>query len=104
MVLHVDAAADTLLGAYRPVLLEGPCPVDGWLVCAGGDGDVVCTAVGLHAALALGTAAGVVGAVRLDNVVFHERIASPAVDSKVAVALGVERTTIVDGAVVIGQH
>lgn len=96
--LHVDAAAHTLLGADRPVLLKGPLAIDGRLVVAGGDKDIICAAVGLERALALGAAAGVVGAVRFNDVVFNKRVASPAVDSEVAVTLGVEGATVVDGA------
>lgn len=42
--------------------------------------------------------AGVVGAVVLDHVVFDERVAGPAVDGEVAVALGGEGAAVVDGA------
>ena len=62
VVLHVDGAADALVLANRPVLLESPGAVNGRLVVAGGDVDVVGVAVGLEAALVLGTRAGVVGA------------------------------------------
>jgi hypothetical protein len=92
VILHVDAAADTLGGANRPVLLESAGSVDGGLVGTGGDRDIVCAAVGLEAALARGTAAGVVRAV------LYERVSSPAVDGEVAVALGVEGAAVVDGA------
>jgi len=79
--LHVHAATDTLLSADRPgnvsmwslklrlsvsclpVLLKGPCSVNGGLVDTSGDGDVVGTAISAEAALALSSAAGVVGAV-----------------------------------------
>lgn len=98
VVLHVDGATDTLRGAYAPVLLESPGAVDGGLVVAGGNINVVGAPVGLDAALVLGAAAGVVGAVGFDHVVLDERVASPAVDGEVSVALGVEGTAIVDGA------
>jgi hypothetical protein len=116
VVLHVHAASDTLGRAYRPggvisagshvlsqcarlpVLLKGPGTIDGGLVSTSGGGDVICATVGLEATLALRAAAGVVGAVGFDNVVLYERVASPAVDRKVTVTLGVERTAVVDGA------
>lgn len=90
VVLHGDAATDALLGADGPVLLEGAGTVDGRLVGASGNIEVVGTAVGGDAALVLGPAAGVVGAVRLNDVVLDEGVASPAIDGKVAVAAGVE--------------
>lgn len=79
MILHVHAAADALSCANRPVLLKGPCAVDGGLVGAGGHGNVIGAAVGLEAALALRTAARVVCAVGFDHVVLHKRVASPAI-------------------------
>lgn len=46
VVLHVDGATDALILADRPVLLERPGAVDGRLVGASGDVDVVGAAVG----------------------------------------------------------
>lgn len=96
VVLHVDGSARALLGADGPVLLEGPGAVDRGLVGPGGDVDVIGAAVGLELALVLGLAAGVVGAVGLDDVVLYEWVARPAVDAEVAVALGIERAAVVD--------
>jgi hypothetical protein len=59
--LHVDGAADALVLADRPVLTEGPGAVNGGLVGAGGDVDVVVAAVGGDAAEVLSARAGVVG-------------------------------------------
>lgn len=81
-----------------PVLLKGPRSIDGRLVSTGGGRNVVGTAVSLEAALALGSAAGVVGAVRLDHVVLHKRVAGPTVDGKVAVTLRLEGSAVVDRA------
>ena len=81
-----------------PVLLKGPCSIDGGLVGTGGCGNVVGTAVSREATLALGSAAGVVGAVRLDHVVLHKRVAGPTVDGKVTVTLRLERSAVVDRA------
>jgi hypothetical protein len=122
VVLHVHAATDTLLRADRPgslsvnarhlvmvrmvlpVLLKGPCSVDGGLVGTGGDGNVVGAAVSLEAALALSSAAGVVGAVGLDHVVLNKGVAGPSIDGKVTVALGVEGSSVVDRASVQDQQ
>jgi hypothetical protein len=104
VVLHGDAATDALSRAYRPVLLEGPCAVDGRLVDTGRHRDIVCTTIGLDAALTLRTTAGVVGAVRLDDIVFHKRVAGPAIHSKVTIALRVEGSSIVDGSVNVDKH
>ena len=41
MCSGVDASTNTLGLSDRPVLLEGSCAVDGWLVCAGADIDIV---------------------------------------------------------------
>jgi hypothetical protein len=62
VVVHVDRAADAPVLADGPVLLESPGAVDGGLVDAGRDVDVVHAAVGGEAALELGAGRGVVGA------------------------------------------
>jgi hypothetical protein len=98
VVLHVDRATDTLVLADRPVLLERPGAVDAGLVVAGAHEDVILVAVGIECALVLSLAAGIVRAVRLDDIVLDERVAGPAIDGQVAVALGVEVTTVVDRA------
>jgi hypothetical protein len=98
VVLHVNRATHTLGLADRPVLLESSGAVDGGLVGAGRDVDVVVAAVGRDTALVGGAGAGVVGPVAFDHVVFDERVARPAVDGQVAVALGGEGAAVVDGA------
>lgn len=92
-----DGAADTLVPADRPVLLEGAGALDGWLVGSGADEDVVGAAVDSHLTLLLGTARGVVGAEVLNDVVLDERAASPTVNSQVAVTVGVVATRVRDG-------
>ena len=99
VVLHGHGTADTLGGADGPVLLEGLGAVDGGLVVASRDVDVVGAAVGVHSALVRAAAAGVVGAVRLNDIVLDEGVASPAIDSQVPVAARLEGTAIVNGAV-----
>jgi hypothetical protein len=98
VVLHVNRAADTLGLANGPVLLESPGTIDGGLIGAGRDVDVVVATVGSDAALVRGARAGVVGPVAFDHVVFDERVAGPAVDGEVAVAGGREGAAVVDGA------
>jgi hypothetical protein len=98
VVLHGDATTDTLALADRPVLLEGAGTIDGGLVGAGRDVDVVVAAVGGEASLVLSTAAGVVGSEGFNHIVLDQRRAGPAIDSKVSVALGAEASTVVDGA------
>lgn len=82
---------------HLPVLLKGPCTVNGGLVVTCRGGNVVSTTVSLEASLALGSTAGVVCAVGFNHVVFDERVAGPSVHGEVAVALRVEGSTIVDG-------
>jgi hypothetical protein len=98
VVLHGNTTADTLALANRPVLLEGACAINGGLVGAGRDIDVVVSAVGGEASLVLSTAAGVVGSEGFDHVVLDQWRTSPAIDSEVAVTVGAEASTIVDGA------
>jgi hypothetical protein len=96
--LHVDRATHALGGADGPVLLERTGTVDGWLIGAGRDIDVVCATVGVDGSLVLASTAGIVCAIGFDDVVLDERVASPAIDSKISVTAWVERTAIVDGA------
>lgn len=86
MVLHVDRSADTLSLANRPILLEGPSAINGRLVGAGRDVDVVVCAVRVERTFVLASTARVVCAIVLNDIVFYEGIASPAIDSKVAIA------------------
>lgn len=97
MILHRDGTADALLSADRPVLLERASSINGRLVGAGRDVDIVLSTVAGEAALVLGPAAGVVGSIRLNDVVLNKRVAGPAVDGKIAIAARVEGATIVDG-------
>jgi hypothetical protein len=90
MVLHSDGAANTLLGADRPVLVESLRAVDGRLVVAGRLVQVVGTSISVDSTSVLSSAGWVVRAVRLNNVVLNEWVASPAIDSKIAVTTGLE--------------
>ena len=92
-----DAASGVLLGvADRPELLEGLGTVDRGLVGTSGLEDVVAGTVAVDGTLPLSSGRGVVGAVGLDDVVLDQGVASPAVDSEVAVSVGVVLARVVD--------
>jgi hypothetical protein len=98
--LHVDGSSSAKTLTDRPVLLEGAGTVDGWLVGASRNHDVVVGTIGIEATLVLGTAAGVVGSEVLNDIVLDEWVAGPSVDGEVSVALWLEGTTIVDGSAI----
>jgi hypothetical protein len=85
VVLNRNRAANALASSHRPELLEGGSAIDGRLVCAGSLEDVVGTTVAGDGALLLSSRRGVVRAVRLDDVVFDEGVAGPAVEGDVGV-------------------
>lgn len=97
--LHVDRSAGALVLTNRPVLLKGRGTIDRWLVGAGALGNLVAGAVDGDGTLVLRLRRGVVGAEVLDNVVLNQRVAGPAVDGKVGVAVGVVRARVGDGTV-----
>lgn len=86
-VLEGDGSAGALVGADGPVLLEGGGAVDGGLVGAGRDTELVGGAVGGDGAAVGGLRGGVVVAEVLDDVVLDEGVAGPAVDGEVGVAV-----------------
>jgi len=97
----VDGTADGTSGvllwvADRPELLEGLSSINGRLVDAGGLQDVIGSTVASHGSLPAGSRAGVVRAVGLDDVVLDEWVASPSVDSEVAVTVGLVCARVVD--------
>jgi hypothetical protein len=96
--LHVDRTAGTLVLANRPVLLKGLCAVDGGLVGAGALRNLVRGTVGGHGALVGRLRRRVVRAEVLDDVVLDQRVAGPAVDGEVGVAVGVVLAGVGDGA------
>ena len=96
--LHIDTAAGPLGLANAPVLLKGAGAINRGLVSAGRDSNVISAAISVDGTLALGVGGRVVGTEVLDDVVFDERVASPAVHSEVAVALWREGAAVVDGA------
>jgi hypothetical protein len=97
--LHVDRTAGALVLANRPVLLKGRGAINGWLVGAGALGNLVGAAVGSDSTLVLRLRRRVVRAEVLDNVVLDERVAGPAVDGEVGVAVGVVGARVGNGAV-----
>jgi hypothetical protein len=98
----IDATADrpsgVLLGVTdRPKLLEGLSAIDRGLVVASGLENVVIGTVAGNRSPARGCRRRIVRAIRLNHIVLDERIASPSVDSEVAVSVGVVGTAVVDG-------
>lgn len=83
MVIDGDGAADTLASANAPELLERGSSNNAGLVDARSLIDIIGATVAGDLALLLGGRAGVVRAVRLDNVVFDQWIFSPAVNREV---------------------
>lgn len=92
----VDGSAGALILTDRPVLLKGAGTLDGWLVGTGAHEDIVNGSVGGDGTLPLGTLRGVVCAEIFDDIVLNKRVLCPAVDSEVAVAVGVVGTGVVD--------
>jgi hypothetical protein len=97
VILHIDTARTALTLPNTPILLKGANTINRRLVSASRHSNVVGSAVGSDSALALRVGGGVVCAVGFDDVVFNERVAGPAVNGEVAVALGLEGTAVVDG-------
>lgn len=95
----VDGSAGSLVAADGPVLLEGlAVTLDGRSTVASADSNVVDGSIDIDLTLLLSTGRGVVGAEVLDDVVLNERVAGPAVNSEVAVTVGVVATRVLDGA------
>ena len=92
----VDRAAGTLVAADRPVLLESAGTLNGGSVGAGAGVDVVDGAVDVDLSLLGGARRGVVGSKVLDDVVLDQRVAGPAVDGEVAVAVGLVGARVLD--------
>lgn len=97
MVSSSNSPSHTLLRADGPVLRESLCAVDRGRVDARARVDLVLAAVGLHRALVGQLAGRVVRAVRVQDVVFYQRRARPAVDAEVGVALGAKSAAVFDG-------
>ena len=94
MARNVDTAANRSSGGFlwvpdTPELLECSRTVDGRSVVSPGGKYVVPTAITCDGALQLCSGRRVVRAVRLDDIVLDENIASPTVDGQVAIIVGV---------------
>lgn len=98
MSTGIDGSAGTLVASDRPVLLKGLVTVNGGGVDTGADVDIVDRSVNIDLTLLLATGRGVVSAEVLNDVVLNERVAGPTVNGEVAVAVGVVRTRVLDGA------
>jgi hypothetical protein len=94
---EVDAAAGAVLGAHRPVLLEGRGALDRGLVLAGRLEQRVGAAVDLGGADGAGGRGRVVAAEGLDDVELDERGLGPAVEGQVPVAGGLHVGVVGDG-------
>lgn len=88
MITGGDGASDTLAATHTPVLLESLGSLDARRVGSRADIDVVDAAVGRHLALLCRAGRWIVGAEGFDDVVFHEGVASPAVEGEVGVSVG----------------
>ena len=96
MSAGVDRAAGSLAATDRPVLLESAGTLDGGSVGTGAGVDVVDGAVDSDVSLLGGARRGVVGSKVLNDVVLDQRVASPAVDGEVAVAVGIVGARVLD--------
>ena len=103
MAANGDLAADALLLADRPELVEGGGAINGRLVNALGLVDVVSAAIGGDGALLGRPATWVVGAEGLDDVVLDQRVDGPPVQREVRVGVGAVPSAVVhDGLVRAG--
>lgn len=77
---RINTASNTLTASHTPVLLECRRAHDTRRIGPLRLVDIVGRAVGVHGSLVRLAATGVVGAVAVDDVVFDQRVACPAVD------------------------
>jgi hypothetical protein len=92
----VNSTTSALVGTNRPELLEGLGTIDGRLVVAGRDCELVVASVGCDTAAVGGSGGGVVSAEVLNDVVLDERVTGPSVDGKIGVAVGLVGTRVGD--------
>lgn len=98
MVARGHRATDSMRCANRPVLRESLSTVDRRSVDTSRRVDVVGAAIRLNGPLEFTAGAGIVRAKTLNNVVLDERVAGPAVNSQVRVAIGLVSPGILDRA------
>ena len=90
----IDISTNTMFLADRPVLLEGGGPLDGGRIGTSAHVDVIGSSITLDRTLQFAVTGWVIGAKGFDNVVFNERVGGPAINSEVAVPLGVVITRV----------
>lgn len=96
MVSSGDGPTNALVGADRPVLVEGRSALNRGFVGTDIQIDIVCSSVTSDRALIGATAGGIVGTVGFDDIVFDKRASGPPVDGEVSVAIRVEGSGVVD--------
>lgn len=96
MILGGNGPPDALRLPHRPILLEGLSALDGRCIGSGRRVDVVGASVGGNGAFVRSSAAGVIRAVGLDNVVLDQRGGGPAVNAQITVSAGVEGARVLD--------
>lgn len=97
VVSSVNRSADAVGGTDGPVLLKGRGALNGGCINSSTLIDVVRSPVRLKSPLIAGTRGGIVCSEGFNNIVLDKRVGAPAIDSKVAVAIGVVATAVVDG-------
>lgn len=103
VVTNIDTPTNPLRSPHAPKLIKRLGPLNAGLVVPRALGNGVGTAVSVEGAQPGRPRAGVVGAEALNDVVLDQRVARPAVDGEVAVALGVELSRVVDHAVGVAR-
>lgn len=86
-----------LLGPHRPILLEGPCPLDGWFVRPRTLVDFERAFIDGEVALGSPRLVGGEVGVRFEDVVLDQGIPSPAIDGEVAGPGGIVGARVPDG-------
>jgi len=97
MFLSGNRSTHALLGPHRPVLLEGPCPLDGWLVYPRALEDFKGAFIDGEVALGGPRLVGGEVGVGLEDVVLDQGVPSPAVDGEVAGPRGIVGARVPDG-------
>lgn len=88
MVASCDSSRRTFALSNGPVLREGACSGDRWLVVAGVGADLVGTTVGGESTKDLGPAARVVTAIVLNDIVFSLWRIYPAINCEIGARAG----------------
>lgn len=99
MVLEGNSSTSALALANGDVLVESGGALDGRRVGANDLVNVVRRAVRHDGALVGACRPGVVGAIRLDHVVFDQGGRSPSVEGEEAVSSGADGASVADGSI-----